>query len=143
MRTNSLPLLALDRGGSEDQGSDQGKARADRLQLSLPPSLASKLTLLSCFRFRQKNIRRASITIDAILKLKPSLSSSGPVVKIGDDEAPKSKEQTTLDTFRAKVKAKKERRKSLSDMCKVGPRVEMAGLEPRKTKSSARDLTAL
>lgn len=60
--------------------------------------------------FPQKNLRRASITIDAILKLNPTLSSSGPVVQV--DSSDNVEEQ--------KVKAKKNRRKSLSDMCKVG-----------------------
>ncbi|WZN60138.1 hypothetical protein HKI87_02g16660 [Chloropicon roscoffensis] len=56
----------------------------------------------------KKNLRRASITIDAILKLNPTLSSSGPVVQV--DSSDNVEEQ--------KVKAKKNRRKSLSDMCK-------------------------
>ena len=70
------------------------------------------------FASLQKNIRRASITIDAILKLNPTLSSSGPVVSVDGNEnaAPSS------EIAKKKAKAKKERRKSLSDMCKVsGP----------------------
>ena len=63
----------------------------------------------------QKNIRRASITIDAILKLNPSLSSTGPVVDVDEDEKAKDG-----DVVKRKTKAKKERRKSLTDMCKVG-----------------------
>ncbi|QDZ23373.1 hypothetical protein HOP50_10g59110 [Chloropicon primus] len=60
----------------------------------------------------KKNIRRASITIDAILKLNPSLAPTGPVVSVDDDvDGDKSVEEK-------KVKAKKNRRKSLSDMCK-------------------------